>query len=142
MNCYFMRKCTGDKEQKHFGLLKGINTKLIPTSALMRKKINHISSLRTETGEVGCDGPWSYVICSQEVLWTSVCKLTRSIYGLRQASRQRNYELSKFLISMGYTQSVQDYSLFVKTTGTPFTSIVFDVDDLLLTRNDLSQFWY
>lgn len=43
---------------------------------------------------------------------------------------------------MGYTQSVQDYSLFVKTTGTPFTSIVFDVDDLLLTRNDLSQFWY
>lgn len=55
MNCYFMRKCTGDKEQKHFGLLKGINTKLIPTSALMRKKINHISSPNIETGEVVTD---------------------------------------------------------------------------------------
>ena len=38
---------------------------------------------------------------------------------------------------MGYTQSVQDNSLFVKTTGTSCTSIICYVDELLLTGNDL-----
>ncbi|XP_074363338.1 uncharacterized protein LOC141703800 [Apium graveolens] len=65
-----------------------------------------------------------------------VCKLKRSIYGLRQASRQWNIELTKFLIDMGYSQSTQDYSLFVKQQDTSFTTIICYVDDLLLTGND------
>ncbi|KAL8132882.1 hypothetical protein AgCh_008381 [Apium graveolens] len=50
--------------------------------------------------------------------------------------RQWNIELTKFLIDMGYSQSTQDYSLFVKQQDTSFTAIICYVDDLLLTGND------
>ena len=48
------------------------------------------------------------------------CKLKRSLYGLKQASRQWNKELTTFLINQGFTQSKQDYSLFTWGPGTTF----------------------
>ena len=69
-----------------------------------------------------------------------VCKLIRSIYGLRQAARQWNVELSKHLLQLGFSQSKQDYSLFVKKDKNgDFTAVVAYVDDLLLTGNLLSN---
>ena len=68
-----------------------------------------------------------------------VCKLRRSLYGLRQASREWNKELSSFLISQDYVQSSQDYSLFVKKCGESFTAIVVYVDDLLVTGNNIEE---
>lgn len=64
-----------------------------------------------------------------------VCKLNKSLYGLKQASRQWNQELSRFLISLGYKQSKHDYSLFVKAEGDDFTVALVYVDDILLTGN-------
>ncbi|GKA84809.1 hypothetical protein Tco_0806463 [Tanacetum coccineum] len=64
-----------------------------------------------------------------------VCKLNRSLYGLKQALRQWNHELTKFLVGLGYVQSKHDYSLFVKQKQGTFTVALVYVDDVLITRD-------
>jgi hypothetical protein len=68
-----------------------------------------------------------------------VCKLQRSLYGLKQASRQWNAKLTETLLSSGYNQSKADYSLFTKKTITGFTAILVYVDDLVLGGTDTAE---
>ncbi|CAJ2666297.1 unnamed protein product [Trifolium pratense] len=68
-----------------------------------------------------------------------VCKLQRSLYGLKQASRQWNVKLTETLLSSGYIQSKADYSLFTKNTSTGFTAILVYVDDLVLGGTDIDE---
>ena len=68
-----------------------------------------------------------------------VCKLQKSIYGLKQASRQWNKELTKFLKSLGFVQSKQDYSLFTRSLDGHFVAILVYVDDMLVTGTSMSQ---
>ncbi|CAL0299836.1 unnamed protein product [Lupinus luteus] len=68
-----------------------------------------------------------------------VCKLEKSIYGLRQASRQWHDKLTGVLIHSGYVKSNADYSMFIKAFGSNFTAILIYVDDLILTGNDILE---
>lgn len=68
-----------------------------------------------------------------------VCKLKKSLYGLKQASRKWNQELTKFLVTLGYTQSKHDYSQFTKGKDEQFTAILVYVDDVLVTGNCISE---
>lgn len=68
-----------------------------------------------------------------------VCELQRSLYGLKQASRQWNAKLTSTLLTYGYQQSKTDYSLFTKSTSTGCTMILVYVDDLVLAGNDLEE---
>jgi len=66
-----------------------------------------------------------------------VCKLQRSLYGLKQASRQWNLELTRFLLSKGFLQSKNDHSLFSKHHNGKQVFLLVYVDDLLIIGDDV-----
>lgn len=64
-----------------------------------------------------------------------VCRLKKSLYGLKQSSRQWNLKLTQSLVSGGFKQSYHDYSLFTKEINNEIVVVLVYVDDILVTGN-------
>lgn len=65
-----------------------------------------------------------------------VYKLQKSLYGLKQASRQWNVKLIAAFLVNGFTQAKFDYSLFMKTDqGHNNLFLLVYVDDILVWSN-------
>ena len=65
-----------------------------------------------------------------------VCKLRRSLYGLKQAGREWAALFSSFLISWGMTRSTIDPCLYVFRAAESILWVCVYVDDALITDND------
>jgi len=65
-----------------------------------------------------------------------VCKLRKSLYGLRQAPHQWFAKLSCTLCYYGFVRSYADYSLFTYRKGTTFMALLVYVDDIILAGNE------
>lgn len=61
-----------------------------------------------------------------------VCKLVKSLYGLKQASREWNLEFTKQLKIFGFSQSQSDHCLFIKGSGSSMLCLLVYVDDVLV----------
>jgi len=66
-----------------------------------------------------------------------VCKLKRSIYGLKQASRQWYLKFNDTIVSFGFKENTVDRCIYLKVSGSKFIFLILYVDDILLATNDL-----
>ena len=66
-----------------------------------------------------------------------VCRLIKSRYGPKQASKQWFAKLSFTIINHGFIQSKSDYSIFTRVQGGSIIIILVYVDDILIASNDV-----
>lgn len=66
-----------------------------------------------------------------------VCKLKKSIYGLKQASRSWNIRFDTAIKSYGFEQNVDEPCVYKKVVNSIIAFLVLYVDDILLIGNDV-----
>ncbi|KAJ9541345.1 hypothetical protein OSB04_027851 [Centaurea solstitialis] len=69
-----------------------------------------------------------------------VCKLLKSIYGLKQASRSWNLYFDERIKEFGFAKSEFEPCVYTKFSGSTVTFLVLYVDDILLIGNDCTNF--
>jgi hypothetical protein len=75
-----------------------------------------------------------FVVKGQE---HNVCKLIKSLYGLKQALRAWYEKLTEYLLKLNFKHfNLDDATLFVKKVGKTVVYLVVYVDDLLITGNN------
>ena len=65
-----------------------------------------------------------------------VCRLKKSIYGLKKASRQWYLKFNDTVLSYGFVEMTVDRSIYMKVVGSKFIILVLYVDDILLAASD------
>ena len=68
---------------------------------------------------------------------SKVCKLQKSIYGLKHASRSWNLKFDQLVKSFGFLQSPDESCVYKKCSGNMVVFLVLYVDDILLIENDV-----
>ena len=66
-----------------------------------------------------------------------VCKLHRSIYGLKQASRSWNIRFDQVIKLYGFEKSPDEPCVYEKIQGIVVVFLVLYVDDILLIGNSV-----
>nr|CAE05252.2 OSJNBb0115I09.14 [Oryza sativa Japonica Group] len=67
------------------------------------------------------------------------CKLKKSIYGLKQASRQWYLKFDEIIKRFGFKENEVDNCIYINTKGGKFIILVLYVDDILLASSDINM---
>jgi hypothetical protein len=66
-----------------------------------------------------------------------VCKLQKSIYGLKQASRSWNIRFNEVVKGFGFLQNEEEACVYKKESGSSVAFLILYVGDILLIENDI-----
>lgn len=66
-----------------------------------------------------------------------ICKLQKSIYGLKQASRSWNLRFDEVVKGFGFIKNEEEPCVYKKASGSALVFLVLYVDDILLIGNDI-----
>ena len=66
-----------------------------------------------------------------------VCKLQRSIYGLKQASQRWNLHFDEAVKEFGFMKNEDEPCVYKKVSGSEIVFLMLYVDDILLIGNDM-----
>ncbi|KAK8694851.1 hypothetical protein V6N13_072395 [Hibiscus sabdariffa] len=66
-----------------------------------------------------------------------VCKLQRSIYGLKQASRSWNLRFNEAIQEFGFIRNEDEPCVYKKFSGSIVSFLILYVDDILIRGNDI-----
>ena len=83
--------------------------------------------------EVYIEQPEGFVIHNEKY---NVCKLKKSMYGLKQAPHAWYQKMDGFLMILGLSKSFVDPNLYYHIDGNECLILVFYVDDLFLTDSE------
>ena len=67
---------------------------------------------------------------------TKVCRLRKSLYGLKQASRNWYHKFTSALLELNYKQSAADHLLFIYKEGCIFVTALIYVHGVIMAGND------
>ena len=84
--------------------------------------------------EIYMDQPEGFKIKGKEHM---VCKLKKSLYGLKHAPRQWYKKFDSFMVGHGYTRTNVDHCVYVrKFSNVKFVILLLYVDDMLIVGQD------
>ena len=66
------------------------------------------------------------------------CRLKKSIYGLKQASRQWYLKFNQTIKSFGFKENIEDNCIYAKFKNGKYIFLILYVDDILLASSDVS----
>jgi hypothetical protein len=83
--------------------------------------------------EVYIEQPEGFVVHDEK---SHVCRLKKSLYGLKQTPRAWYENMDVFLMILGFSKSVVDPNLYYHIVGDVCLILVLYVDDLLLIGSE------
>uniref|UniRef100_A0AAV1TYA3 Reverse transcriptase Ty1/copia-type domain-containing protein n=1 Tax=Peronospora matthiolae TaxID=2874970 RepID=A0AAV1TYA3_9STRA len=83
--------------------------------------------------DIYMDQPDGYLEATQP---DYVCKLKRSLYGLKQSPRMWNQTIDGFMIKMGFKKCESDHCIYIKRDDQDMILVVLYVDDLILASSN------
>ncbi len=86
--------------------------------------------------DIYMDQPEGFVIPGKEDF---VCKLKKSLYGLKQSPRQWYKRFDSFMLSNGFKRSNYDSCVYLKTVNGSAIYLLLYVDDMLIAAKDKSE---
>ena len=66
-----------------------------------------------------------------------ICKLRKSIYGLKQASRSWNIHFDEVVKGFDFIKNEEEACVYKKKSGSSIVFLILYVDDILLIENDI-----